>query len=456
MNKLEKVFFLAGGVLVVLLLMYNLPPLKIGGIEFRRVNMLSDLMPDSSSSRDVFAAPPVPKPKTEKPRGTYKPYNPPGVELIADYSDGKPGGMNRFYELLLTANKIDHPIRIAYYSDSFVEGDVMLADLREMFQRDFGGNGVGWVDCVKGFNVDWPTISVTSSGFTNHMVTDKSFAMQREGINQKFFTATSGATLSLHALSHNKGKGTKQWTASRLFFTTPSSVSISANGAPAKSFKASPNVQHFDVDGPQQSLKLRLASVGAGTIFYGVALESQRGVILDNLGIRGIPGLSLADMPQAIMQQFAAVRPYDLIVIHFGINAADDRNTKDFYEFYHDRIGQAVQKFRQAFPDAAILIMGITDSDKRYPDGIHTKKAVKHMNEYQNLIAADNHVAYFNLFKAMGGDDSMKGFVEKRMASKDYTHVDYHGGRIIAGHIYDAFKAGLENYKRKKAAGLIK
>ena len=38
----------------------------------------------------------------------------------------------------------------------------------------------------------------------------------------------------------------------------------------------------------------------------------------------------------------------------------------------------------------------------------------------------------------MGGDDSMVGFVAKRWASKDYTHVSPRGAAFIAERLADA------------------
>ena len=37
------------------------------------------------------------------------------------------------------------PVRIAYFGDSFIEADIFTADLRERFQSEFGGCGVGYV-----------------------------------------------------------------------------------------------------------------------------------------------------------------------------------------------------------------------------------------------------------------------------------------------------------------------
>jgi lysophospholipase L1-like esterase len=48
----------------------------------------------------------------------------------------------------------------------------------------------------------------------------------------------------------------------------------------------------------------------------------------------------------------------------------------------------------------------------------------------------------------MGGNDSMKSFVENGLAAKDYTHLNFKGGHAIANHIYESILAGVENHRR--------
>ena len=46
----------------------------------------------------------------------------------------------------------------------------------------------------------------------------------------------------------------------------------------------------------------------------------------------------------------------------------------------------------------------------------------------------------------------MKKFVDDGLAAKDYTHMNFKGGKVIAEHIYQSILAGMENRKRQKAA----
>ena len=67
-----------------------------------------------------------------------------GMTCIEDYSDSTMRGMTRFYQALDELAKAPRPVRIAYFGDSFIEADILTADLREMLQQKYGGCGVGF------------------------------------------------------------------------------------------------------------------------------------------------------------------------------------------------------------------------------------------------------------------------------------------------------------------------
>ena len=51
---------------------------------------------------------------------------------------------------------------------------------------------------------------------------------------------------------------------------------------------------------------------------------------------------------------------------------------------------------------------------------------VKNLIRYQQALAANTHVAFWNMFEAMGGEGSMVEMVNSKpaMANYDYTHIN--------------------------------
>ena len=187
---------------------------------------------------------------------------------------------------------------------------------------------------------------------------------------------------------------------------------------------------------------------GQGSRFYGVALDGKNGVSLDNFSMRGSGGQHLSKIPQETLQGFASVRPYDLIILHFGLNVANAKQ-KD-YGSYARQMAQVVQHMKAAYPGASILIVSMADRDKRGADGqMHTMDGVRELISYTRKMASDEHVAFWNLYEAMGGDGSVARMTAKKQANLDYTHINFAGGKHIASLLYDVLINGKTNYENR-------
>ena len=86
------------------------------------------------------------------------------------------------------------------------------------------------------------------------------------------------------------------------------------------------------------------------------------------------------------------------------------------------------------------------DRDQRTDAGLRTMRGVESLVGYQQLMASEHAVSFFNLFQAMGGRESMKTLVERGMANKDYTHINFKGGKYLARFLFDSMMAGYHAY----------
>ena len=96
------------------------------------------------------------------------------------------------------------------------------------------------------------------------------------------------------------------------------------------------------------------------------------------------------------------------------------------------------------------MVFSVPDRVQRSANGIHTLRGVEKLVGFQRVLASECGVAYLNVHQIMGGNDSMKKFVEEGLAAKDYTHLNYKGGKELANRIYQSILAGVENYRRSK------
>ena len=407
-NSLKYTGLLAFIVWGALLLMHLLPSITMGGRVLRRVDILGDVRrPSKPVSEPDSLLPPPPKVKP-----AFVDTCRAGMTCIEDYSDSTMRGMTRFYQALDELAKAPRPVRIAYFGDSFIEADILTADLREMLQQKYGGCGVGFVTITSMTSGFRPTVRHSFSGWQS---------CQRASI---FF--------------YNRG-------------TTTLSVRVNRGEATTETFEPIDDLQEMTVEGNIGSVRWTVESADS-TLFYGLAMDGTSGIVLDNFSLRGSSGLSLRSVPVWMMREFNEQRPYDLIILQYGLNVATERGRN--YDKYIAGMQTTVQHLKEAFPQAAILIVSVGDRDYKTEEGeLRTMPGIQNLVRYQQNLAADEAVAFWNMFEAMGGEGSMADMVHAKpsLANYDYTHINFRGGKHLAGLLYESLIYGKEQYDRRRA-----
>lgn len=505
MNKIARTFVLVGVLVCILLAFHLLPKVVLDDTELRKVSILSDILPEAED-RDASDEPVVaeivdsldegegdeaddsselvakneesPKNDAKDPKAETKKEEPVVEEisegeiseekssaekssadknhpvvstaLLKDFSNGAEGGMYHFFNSLKN-NAKKRPVRIAYFGDSFIEGDIMTCDLREMLQSKFGGSGVGWVDCKDRLNGFRKTVKQKSSGVTEYANGMKTYDKALVGINQRYFVPTNSAQTWVGASKEKKHLD--QWQRSSIYLKTANGVSVSTTTNKEKigpkTIKGSSQVQVVNHDGNGVSeVGFQFSNVSANTYLYGMALESKNGVILDNFSFRGSSGVPLGQIPEETLSDFAKLRPYDLIVLHYGLNMTSDKAPLSVYQSYTKRMVRVINHLREAYPHTSILVVSIPDRCQRTGGEIKSLKSVETMVKQQQAMASNGHVSFFNLYSAMGGKDSMKSMVSKGMAGKDYTHITFAGGKQMAQYLYNGLMEGYDKYEK--------
>ena len=187
------------------------------------------------------------------------------------------------------------------------------------------------------------------------------------------------------------------------------------------------------------------------SVFYGVPMDSFDGIVLDNFSTRGSSGQQLAQIPLKILKQYNRLRTYDLIVLQYGLNVAFERGVN--YTYYKNGMIPVINRLKAAFPQASILVIGVGDREYKTENGdLRTMPGVKNLIRYQQALAAETHVAFWNLYEAMGGEGSIVEMVESNppMANYDYTHINFRGGKHIAKILFDTLMYGMEQYEKRK------
>ncbi len=447
-NSLKKTGLLVFLVVGALLLLRLLPVLTVGGHVLRRVDMLGDLRFTSPPAEEADTLPPLPKPAfVDTCRA--------GMTCIEDYSDSAMHGMTNFYRALDELKERPRPVRIAYFGDSFIEADILTADLREMLQKRFGGCGVGFVTITSMTSGFRPTVHHAFGGWASHSIMDSVFFdRSKQGVSGHYFVPRAGAYVELRGQNRYASLLDTCQRAS-LFFLNKDRLTVSARinrgETLTRTFTPTGGLQEMTVEGCIGSVRWTVEKADS-TLFYGLAMDGTEGISLDNFSLRGSSGLSLRSVPAWMMRAFNEQRPYDLIILQYGLNVATERGRN--YDKYVAGMQTTLNHLKEAFPKAGILIVSVGDRDYRTQDGdLRTMPGIKNLVRCQQHLAADEAVAFWNMFEAMGGEGSMAKMVHAKpsMGNYDYTHINFRGGRHLAGLLYEALMYGKEQYDRRRA-----
>ena len=357
-----------------------------------------------------------------------------GSSLLQDYS---PEGttFDRFFKVLNGLKQGNGKGRIAMFGDSFIEGDIFCADVRNALQDVFGGNGVGFVPITSEVAQFRFTIGHEYNGFQSYSVVKK--VDQYEPYGPGGFCFTAGSNNNVTYSTKTSYKHLNLFRDVKLFYNSPENTTIkySLNNVGGNVINVSPS------DKLQQAI---LKNVNATTIsfsfpvsdtlkLYGVSFEDSTGIYVDNFGLRGNSGLGLNQISEKMNQQFNQLQDYQLIILQYGLNVVAP-DSKDL-NWYINPMISVVQRLKRSYPDAAILLLGVSDRSTKIDGDYRTMESIPVMIAAQREIARRSQVAFFNLFEAMGGNNSMVSYVESDppLANKDYTHLTFQGGRKVAG-----------------------
>lgn len=455
-----------------MLVMSVVPPTIMGKVTLKRTNILSDIFtfndrvePKAGGLRDAdkeFLAdiPEVPKvpadtqaalvaveqnwsvrgtgEQQDDEQGTGTPELEAGAQLFEDYTPAGGYSVGNFSNVMADASH-KRVVRIAFFGDSFIEGDIITGDVREQLQEAFGGTGVGFVPLGTPLAINRPSVKHAFGGWTNYNLIYKKSA-PAEVRDQFAATGALSVPGSGGGWSEYRGTGFRKrlgsWSRARLIFTDHAggaTIDVAVNDSITRKFfpTASPQLQQISLSGSgMKSLKVTVKAPQGGFVGYGVVLEGSHGVEVDNYAVRSNSGIAMFGTSPTVNTRLAQIMGYDLIVLQWGLNAMEAGAT-DFSN-YGTQLRKVINYMKECFPGSAVVLMGVGDRATQRDGQLVTMESVRAMVREQRAAAKACGVAFWSTFEAMGGTGSMVQFVEKGWAAKDYTHLSYGGGRYIA------------------------
>lgn len=367
------------------------------------------------------------------------------IPVQADSSAIAFGDLSRFMLALKQLKQQAKTIHIAYFGDSMIEGDLLTHDLRSALQKTFGGSGVGFVpvtSATAGFRV---TIRHTfNDSWSVWHFNEPPPSGKFLGPSGYLFRGQPGANVSYTSSAYYR-----PFSVASLFYSSESSSELSVRcdtaGSNLSLDETGNEIREVILHDSAVFNRLQVTVKNGNPFLYGFNFENGPGLYVDNYSFRGNSGIALSSVKERIFHTFDSLLNYRLVVLHYGLNVV--AHDKKDYSWYERSFRKTLRHIRAAFPEAAILLVSVGDKAYHSYGQWNTEPDIPLFVNLQARLAAEEGIAFWNLYRAMGGYNSMKRWVEEekpRLANLDYTHTNHKGaariGAMLYNHLFEAYR----------------
>jgi lysophospholipase L1-like esterase len=375
------------------------------------------------------------------------------IKVMIAYPNDDPGMLRPALAALNNASKGARPVRVLHYGDSQLEGDRITSYLRNKFQLRWGGGGTGLVpilDVGPSFSVD----REPSENWKRYSVMERqkpALGHERFGALWSFCRYTPATVDSLivdsvvseGSILFRKVKRaygrSQQYSRCHVFFghnRRPLTLELSVDGGipESREYEASNALRIADFNlGTPSSVKLTFKGADSPEV-YGVSFESANGVAVDNIAARGAGGTELRKIDKGLLSAMYGALDVKLLILQYGGNAIPYIGSADDAEQYGSWVGSQITALKKLCPDAPVLFIGPSDMSVKEGTTWVTRPWVEETNAALKKHALANGAAFFDLYTAMGGRNSMVSWVEADppLAAPDYTHFSPQGASKMA------------------------
>jgi hypothetical protein len=384
-----------------------------------------------------------------------------GAERILDeggirnleFPEGKEDMLHAFFAELEQLQTKRIRMRILHYGDSQIEGDRMTGYIRQRLQSSFGGTGPGFIPLKPVYNQISAKVT-PSENWYRYAIFD---GTQRVKIPEKAYGAFMSVSRFTQEIPDSLVDTTKTYSAwvdvgrskithanaqafthidihyGRCHF--PVSVKVTNNGEVIvqEQLKADGQYHVFPIRVAETPDNMRIEFEGCHSPdFYGMTLDGAYGLGVDNIAMRGSSGTVFAQLPYG---QFNAMVDYlhtELVIMQFGGNSAvgikSEQGAKQYANWFKSQIN-AVKSVR---PEAQIIVIGPSDMSYKEDGQYITYPYLEAVVDEMKRAAHEAGAAYWDLYRAMGGRNSMPVWVDKGLAGEDYIHFTNYGAKYTS------------------------
>jgi alginate O-acetyltransferase complex protein AlgI len=343
-------------------------------------------------------------------------------------------------------------VRILFYGDSQLEGDRITSLLRRELRREGGGTGPGLFSPVMPVmythsfvirsSANW--VRYTLLDYTSGVLSHNSFGPMMSLCRftppgDKLETMTY-ASVKITPVS-GADSAVSRYDRLRIFYGNNFDTILVA----VRSGNIMADFTMLQMGRGPLEYSVALPSLSDITVeftgrnspdIYAFSLESDTGVVVDNIPVRGSAGLEFVMTDDRSFREcLAKLRP-DMIFLQFGLNVV--RNVRSDYHYYEEGLVKQIEYLKRVSGNVPVVLVSLTDMAERSDDTIMPFTNIRAIRDAQKNAAARSGALFWDAWATMGGSGSIIEWLDHKppLASRDLAHLSREGADTIASRIY--------------------
>ncbi len=380
---------------------------------------------------------------------TYRTW---GLEVDADNIIHNAGHLEGFFEKLYQLQLAqDRKVNIVHIGDSHIQADYMTSVIRRTFHRHFGNAGRGLVVPLRVARTNEPNNFRTSSKVAwrskRCVFPEQALPIGIGGVTIESDNPDANLQIDMNDLWLDYS-----FNALTLFYEKDSkSFDFSIRDSRGRELgrlnafeqDSCRNFSRLVWDHPVNTIDIqsrKANSEQSRAIIYGAVLEnSMNGVLYHTIGVNGAK-FRHYNQAKYFAQQTEALAA-DLFIISLGTNESIEYPHLDSNFFSH--IERLVATLRKYNPDAAFLLVTPQDAFARKT---RINPGIEQVRENIIRCAVENGLAFYDLYRAAGGEFSARSWTDNSLLSRDGIHLTRDGYEYEGNLFYHALMKAYNFY----------
>lgn len=380
---------------------------------------------------------------------TYKSY---GLEVDSDNVIQNAAHLDSFFARLhrLYQGNADN-VNIVHLGDSHLQADYMTSVIRRSFHTHFGNAGRGLIVPLRVAGTNEPNNFKTSSKVNWNskrcVFPDRPLPIGIGGVTIE--TTNKDANLDIHLndlwLDYSFNSLTLFYEGDRKSFSFEISDDDGEPLGKIGGYPPDSTTSFAKVSWEKKVNSIRIHAKKdderqSRAIIYGAVLKNSKpGVLYHTIGVNGAKFKHYNEAKHFAAQ--TGVLQTDLFIISLGTNESVDYPHVDKNVFA--QIDELLVGLRKNNPEASFLLVT--------PQDVYMKKnkpnpGIAAVREVVIQYAAENGLAFYDMYRAMGGEHSAVSWAEKSLLSSDGIHLTRDGYEYQGNLFYHALIKSYNSY----------